>query len=119
MKLRIISLIMVVLSVGCIGPNHNAHPTRIGPDRFVISSTGHDVYSADNYVYLLQRAYETCVSAGYQDYVVYNTARDEHKAIIYVRCGTNPQPEDGNSTLSDLERWYEETKKKIAERLNK
>lgn len=112
--------LLALCLVGCLPPSYSSHPTKIGPDRFVITAHSRDPYSADNYTKMLQEAYETCVSAGYQDYMVYNTARDDRKSIIYVKCGANSpdKPEDGNSMMADLERWYESAKKKIAEKIN-
>jgi hypothetical protein len=128
MKSLVICLSLI--SVGCFSQSYDS--TRVGPDRFTITSSGND-QGPENYGHILETAYGTCHQAGFKDYVVVQTVLDTRRVIVFVKCESDvvgqgfaqmpaapeAQPtKDTNHQSSwseDLSDLYQTAKKKIKE----
>lgn len=115
------SYIMVALlaMAGCA--NQSYHSTKVGPDRFVISSHGHDT-GPENYSKILEKAYQTCLDGGYKDYNITSSASENKRVLVFVQCESEKKaateekkPEDNsNSLTAELRKFYDAAKKKLA-----
>lgn len=123
MKQLVVCLSMTLLSIGCVGQSYSN--VRVGPDRFAVVSKGHDA-GPENYGKLLNEAYNTCSTAGFKDYSVTSIAHEPRRVVVFVRCTNEPvaqtlephsEEKSTSSFMTDLDNFYQNTKKKLQEKL--